>query len=118
MPTSRTILDDRHERLAGHVAAEDHDLGFVVLAGIQELPPARLRAVDVGREIDARLGFLRKESGYHGPPSTSSGNSYQRLRSPILARIRQPNDLGSSSMRSCNLSTRSAMRRLLSSGRS
>ena len=58
--------------------------------------------MDVRGEEHPRLGFPRKEFGDHGPPSTSSGSSYQRLRSPILARIFQPNVLGSSSMRSCN----------------
>src|SRR5215210_2849959 len=64
-PAPLPLLDDRHERLARHVAAEDHDLGFVVLAGVKEFPPAGLRAVNVGREVDARLRFSGKESGYH-----------------------------------------------------
>ena len=43
---------DRDHRLAGHVAAHDQDVRLVEGAGVQELPPADLRAVDVGREED------------------------------------------------------------------
>ena len=44
------VVDDGDDRLAGHVAAEDEDVGLVVLAGVDELAPAGLRAVDVRGE--------------------------------------------------------------------
>src|SRR3954453_2903415 len=40
VPAPAAVVDDRHERLAGHVAAEDHDVGVVVRARVQELAPA------------------------------------------------------------------------------
>ena len=42
------------------------------------------------------------------PSATSSGSSYQRLRSPILARSFQARDFGSSSIRAMRASTRSS----------
>src|SRR5918911_5287262 len=118
VPVVWPFLDYGDERLARHVAAKDHDLRLVVLARVQELPPAGLRAVDVGGEEHPRVRFPRKELGDHGPPSTSSGSSYQRLRSPIFARILQPKPFGSSSMRSSKALMRSLMRSLPPSGRS
>ena len=56
-----TLLDNRDERLARHVAAEDQDVRLVVLAGVQELLPADLRTVYVGCEEDPRLRFSGKE---------------------------------------------------------
>ncbi len=55
------VVDDRHDRLAGHVAAEDEDVCLVVLAGVDELPPAGLRAVHVRGEEEphAHVGLLR-----------------------------------------------------------
>src|SRR5215211_1806661 len=64
-PASRALLDYRHERFARHVAAQDHNVGLVVLAGVQELPPAGLRSVDIGREKDACLGFTGEEPRDH-----------------------------------------------------
>src|SRR5215210_7008927 len=84
VPAPFTFLDYGDERLARHVAAEDHDVRLVVLARIQELAPAGLRAVDVRGEEHPGIGFPRKEFGDHGPPSTSSGSSYRRLRWPIF----------------------------------
>ena len=43
---------DRHDGLAGHVPAQHEHLGLVELAGIQELVPADVGAVDVGGEKD------------------------------------------------------------------
>src|SRR5215203_1739888 len=114
VPAAWPFLDYGDERLARHVATEDHDLRLVVLARVQELAPAGLRAVDVRCEEHPGFGFPRKEFADHGPPSTSSGSSYQRLRSPIFARTFHPKDFGSSSMRPSRASTRS----LLSSERS
>ncbi len=50
MPGATTVVDDRHERLAGHVAAEDEDVSLVVRGGVEELPPAGLGTVDIGGE--------------------------------------------------------------------
>src|SRR6185503_17092788 len=69
------------------VAAHDQDVGLVELARVEELPPADLRAVDVGREEDA-----------HQLCPISSGSLYQVLRSPTRARSFQRVDLGASSM--------------------
>src|SRR5215211_4747998 len=91
VPAPFAFLDDGDERFARHVAAEDHDVRLVVLSRIQELAPAGLRAVDVRGEEHPGIGFPRKEFGDHGPPSTSSGSSYRRLRWPIF----QPKLLGS-----------------------
>src|SRR5450756_1821165 len=44
------VVDDRDDRLARHVAAKDEDVGVVVLAGVDELTPAGLRAVHVRGE--------------------------------------------------------------------
>ena len=44
-------LDDGDHGLAGDVAADDHDVGAVVGARVQELPPADLGAVDV-RDVE------------------------------------------------------------------
>ena len=52
MPAAAAVGDHGNERLPGHVTAEDEHVGVVVLAGVQELPPAGLGAVDVGREIE------------------------------------------------------------------
>ncbi len=58
VPALAAVVDHRDERLAGHVAAEDHDVGLVVRAGVQELAPARLRPVDVRGEEDSHVsGF-------------------------------------------------------------
>src|SRR5919201_7107625 len=86
MPAAATIVHDRDERLARHVPAEDHHVGVVVLARVEELFPADLGAVDVGGKEDPHW-------------ETSSGSSYQRLRSPTLARSFQPRLFSSSSMR-------------------
>ena len=50
VPPVAAVVNDGHERLAGHVAAEDEDLGLVVGTRVQELAPARLGAVDIGRK--------------------------------------------------------------------
>jgi len=54
------VVDDRDDRLAGHVAAQDENVGLVVLAGVDELAPAGLRAVHVRGEEEshAHLGLL------------------------------------------------------------
>src|SRR3954453_11291817 len=52
------------------------------------------------------------------PAQTSSGSSYQRLRSPIFARSFQPRALGSAAMRSRTSRRRLAMRARSSSGTS
>jgi hypothetical protein len=51
VPVVAAVVDDRDERLACHVAAEDENVGLVVRRRVQELAPARLRAVDVGGEV-------------------------------------------------------------------
>ena len=48
----RAVGDDRDHRLAGHVAAHDQHVGLVELAGVEELAPAHLGAVDVRGEED------------------------------------------------------------------
>src|SRR6185437_15864312 len=97
MPVAAAVVDDRHECLAGHVAAEDDHIGLVVLAAVEELAPAHLRSVHVGGKEDPHC-------------STSSGSSYQRLRSPILARSFQPRLFGACSMRSSTPSRRPPIR--------
>src|SRR3712207_1169921 len=67
-PAPRPPLGSRCERLASHVPAEDHDVGLVVFAGIEELAPASLRTVDVRSKEDARVGFSGKEPGDHRVP--------------------------------------------------
>src|SRR5579884_588790 len=54
-PAAAASVDDRHERLAGQVAAEDQDVGFVERGCVQELAPALLGAVDVAGVVDAHL---------------------------------------------------------------
>src|ERR671917_186532 len=63
LPAALALLDNRDERFARHVAAEDQDVRLVVLAGVQELLPADLRTVYVGSEEDPRLRFSGKELG-------------------------------------------------------
>ena len=53
VPVLAAVVDDGDERLAGHVAAEDERVRLVVGAGVEELPPAGLRSVDVRGEEDA-----------------------------------------------------------------
>ena len=77
MPALAAVVDDRDERLPGHVAAEDHHVGLVVRAGVQELAPARLGPVDVRREEDphdagdcpSRTG-RNQGAGSRAPPSS------------------------------------------------
>ena len=82
------MVDDRHHGLAGHVAAHDQDIGLVEGAGIEELAPADLGPVDVGREEDPHIP---------GCP-TSSGSLYHCCRSPTRARSFQRVDLGAASI--------------------
>src|SRR5215218_1022224 len=107
MPPLPVVVDDRDERLARHVAAEHDDVGLVVLAAVQELAPAGLGPVDIGGEEQP-----------HGPPATSSGVVYQRLRSPMRARSLQPRDFGSRSMRSSSSPMRARIRDRSSSEKS
>src|SRR6476620_4878503 len=83
----RAVGDDRHHRLAGHVAAHDQDVRLVELAGVEELAPAHLGAVDVGREEDA-----------HQLCPISSGSLYQDWRSPTRERSFHRVDFGASWM--------------------
>src|SRR6266516_542539 len=94
VPATIALVDDGDERLAGHVASEDDHVRLVMQAAVQELPPARLGAMDVGGEEE--------------PHARSSGRSYQRLRSPTLARRRQARDFGSASIRSSSSEKRLA----------
>src|SRR5450759_3815063 len=56
------LLDDRDDRLAGHVAAADQYVRVIEPAGVQELPPARLRTVEVGREKDLWHSYLSRST--------------------------------------------------------
>src|SRR5207248_2940639 len=87
--------DDRHDRLAGDVAAHDEHVDAVEASGVDELPPQPIRTVDVGGVVEGE-----------GQRTTSSGVSYQRFRRPTLARSRQRGLFGADS----NLSARSAAR--------
>src|SRR5829696_3801231 len=57
VPAVGSFLNYRDERLACHIATEDHDVRLVVLARVQELAPAGLRAVDVRSEEHLGIGF-------------------------------------------------------------
>ena len=57
------LADDRHERLAHQVTAEDERVDLVERGGGEELPERQLRAVQVGGEEDAgRAAHLRRYS--------------------------------------------------------
>ena len=47
------VVDDGDDRLARHVATQDEDVRAVVLAGVDELAPASLRAVHVRGEEES-----------------------------------------------------------------
>src|SRR5207245_10812261 len=54
------LRNDGHDRLTGHVAATDEDVGVVEAGGVEELLPAHLGAMEIGGEKDL------------GHPSTST----------------------------------------------
>src|SRR5450830_1595568 len=72
-------FDDRLDRLAGHVAAEDHHVGAVRRAGVEELAEALLRAMDVGGEVQKSLVchvvLPRPKSGSSEPPGPRPSGS-------------------------------------------
>ena len=47
------VLDERHDHLAGHVAAHHQHARLVHARGVQELAPQRLGPVDVGGVVEA-----------------------------------------------------------------
>src|SRR5262249_12681026 len=71
-----------HDHLARDVAAHDDRVDAVELPGVEELPQAAVRPVDVRREED--LDVLHR-----APRSTSSGSSYQGALRPTMLRARQ-----------------------------
>src|SRR6476659_3139155 len=101
MPSLAAVVDDRDERLAGHVAAGDHHVGLVVRAGVQELAPARLGPMDVRREEDphaardcrSRAGrnqSVARETSRVGKTRCSSSEtvpSMHRSSRPVMARV-------------------------------
>jgi hypothetical protein len=52
------VRGDRHHDLAGHVTAEDDQVSLVEGGGVEELPPADLRAVNVGDVEDPERFWL------------------------------------------------------------
>src|ERR1051326_7151513 len=50
--------DDRHDHLAGDVAAHDQRVAVVELGRVQELAQAHLLAVDVGGEVDLPVSHV------------------------------------------------------------
>src|SRR2546425_1169345 len=53
-PVGTVLGHHGHDRLAGHVAAADEDLGVIEPGGVEELLPADLGAVQVGCKKDLR----------------------------------------------------------------
>src|SRR5207237_1486464 len=113
LPGTIRMLDDRHHGLAGHVPAEDHDVGFVERPRVQELLPADLRTMEIGHEEDLHRRHL--------PPAGRTGAS-QRLRRtqpwpsgppPRGARTTEP---GPPPSLSASISSLSAPRRRRSEG--
>ena len=102
VPALAALVDDRDERLAGHVASQDHDVGLVVRAGVQELAPARLRPVNVGGEkYPHDRGFLAR--GQDGSQALAA----VRIAAPSIVGA-CPGTLASTS---CSSRCRSARRR-------
>ena len=59
-------LHDRDDGLAGHVAAEDEDVGLVVRGRVDELAPADLRTMDVRGEEEPYLHAVPPFAAYAG----------------------------------------------------
>ena len=82
-PLLGTGLDDRDDRLAGHVPTEDEDVGLVVLGRVDELAPADLRAMDVRGEEEPYLHAVPPFAAYAGrlvtvPPATAGSRGRPR----------------------------------------
>src|SRR5579883_2435591 len=54
LPATVGLDDDGHDTLAGDVTAHNQDVRAIERPRVEELPPAFLRAVDIGGLIDAR----------------------------------------------------------------
>jgi hypothetical protein len=64
---------NRHERLAGDVAAEYQVVDAVEATGVDELPKAAVGAVDVGREEDPAALATRANGAALEQPHHSGG---------------------------------------------
>jgi hypothetical protein len=58
------LMNERHHRFSGHVAAENQNIHFVEFPRIQELVPANIRTMNVCRKKQFGHGrTLRKGNG-------------------------------------------------------
>src|SRR5581483_4811437 len=105
------------------VASEDERVDLVEPGGVEELPVGGLRTVDVTRVEESRRlggGLALARPQRHAYSSSITGASsptsrYHFFRSPTRARILQPSDFGSASIRASESETCSATRAFSSS---
>src|SRR5260370_4016858 len=97
--------DDWHHRLAGDVAAHDDDVRLIESAGVEELAPADLRAVNVGdvedlerflahRDLPPRL-FQMLQAAWR--PSRTASSTVRGARQSPMPITWSPSSVSSSS---------------------